>query len=519
MEFRLLGPVEVAAGERVLPLAGTKQRALLAILLLSPNHVVSSDQLIENLWGERSPRSGRTALQVLVSQLRKALGDRGTALGTQPPGYILRLDRDELDVHRFERLVDEADHADPRVAAERLREALSLWRGPALADLAYETFAQPAVRRLEELRLAALERRIDADLALGRHAVLVAELQSLTAEHPLRERPYAQLMLALYRCDRQAEALEVYRSARYALVEQLGIEPSGALRELEQAILRQDPKLELAPAASADRSLLAASLGAADLGPLLALAAPLARTPGRELVVARLIAEPSDLPAESMALQEQREALLGDGIAARAAAFTSSSPGTDAVRMASEIDCELMLIDAPSDLLDNPDLQAILEAPPCDVAALLGPEPRPGPLLVPFVGAEHDWAAIELGAWLAGAWEVPLRLAGPSLEGHDSSRLLASASLAVQKTYRVAAEPLLLAPGSDALVRASQGAALVIAGLSERWQQEGLGMARAALAERATTPVLLVRRGLRPGGLAPRDSLTLFTWSLRPQSA
>ena len=219
MEFRLLGPVEVADGERVLPLAGSKQRALLAILLLNANHVVSSDQLIEDLWGEQSPRSGRTALQVLVSQLRKALGERGAALGTQPPGYILRIDRDALDMRRFERLVDEADHADPPVAAERLREALSLWRGPALADLAYEAFAQPAIQRLEELRLAALERRIEADLALGRHVALVAELQSLTAEHPLRERPYAQLMLALYRCDRQADALGVYRSARQVLVE------------------------------------------------------------------------------------------------------------------------------------------------------------------------------------------------------------------------------------------------------------------------------------------------------------
>ena len=518
MEFRLLGPVEVADGERVLPLAGSKQRALLAILLLSANHVVSSDQLIEDLWGEQSPRSGRTALQVLVSQLRKALGERGAALGTQPPGYILRLDRDELDVRRFERLIDEADQADPPVAAERLREALSLWRGRALADLAYEAFAQPAIQRLEELRLAALERRIEADLALGRHVALVAELQSLTAEHPLRERPYAQLMLALYRCDRQADALGVYRSARQVLVEQLGIEPSGALRELEQAILRQDRELELAPAA-AERSLLAASLGGVDLKPLLALAAPLARTPGRALVVARLIAEPSELPAESAALQVEREALLGDGIVARAAVFTSRRHGIDAVRIAIEIDCELLLIDAPSDLLENPDLQAILESAPCDVGALVGPEPRPGPVLVPFVGAEHDWAAIELGAWLAGAWQAPLRLAGPSLEGRDSSRLLASASLAVQQEFRVAAEPVLLAPDADVLVRASREAALVIVGLSDRWQREGLGTARTALAERATTPVLLVRRGLRPGGLAPRQSLTRFTWSLRPQSA
>ena len=144
---------------------------------------------------------------------------------------------------------------------------------------------------------------------------------------------------------------------------------------------------------------------------------------------------------------------------------------------------------------------------------------QPGPLLVPFVGAEHDWSAIELGAWLAREWQVPLRLAGPALEGRDSSRLLASASLAVQRALGVAAEPLLLAPGVDELVRASRDAALVVLGLSDRWRKEGLGKARGALAHSATSPLLLVRRGLRPGGLAPRESLTRFTWSLRPQSA
>ena len=231
-------------------------------------------------------------------------------------------------------------------------------------------------------------------------------------------------------------------------------------------------------------------------------------------MLARLIDEPVDLAVESAALQARRELLLAVGIAARAAVFTSSSPGGDAVRMAGELDCDLMLIEAPPELLESPVHQAILTAAPCDVAALVGEEPAPGPLLVPFVGAEHDWTAIELGAWLAGAWQVPLRLAGPSVEGRDSSRLLASASLAVQHAHGIAAEPLLLAPGPDELVQASAHASLVIVGLSERWQKEGLGQARAALAQLATTPVLLVRRGLRPGGLAPRASLTRFTWSL-----
>jgi DNA-binding SARP family transcriptional activator len=519
MEFRLLGPVEVADGGRVLTLAGTKQRALLAILLLRANHVVSTDQLLEELWGEQSPRSGRTALQVLVSQLRKALGAGGDALVTQPPGYILRLDRDQLDVHRFESLIVDADRADAAASAARLRDALALWRGPPLADLAYETFAQPAIRRLEELRLVALERRIDADLALGRHAELVAELHTLTAEHPLRERFYAQLMLALYRCGRQADALGVYQTSRRVLVEQLGIEPSAPLRELEQAILQQDPSLELATAASSNRSVLVLGLEEKALGPLLDIAAPLARRPGRELVIARLLDERRDLAAHSEALHRRREELLGSGVSVRAAAFTSSSPGRDTVRMAAELDCDLILLDAPPDLLENPVLGEIMASAPCDVAAFIGRAPTPGPLLVPFVGAEHDWSAIELGAWLATSWRVPLRVVGPSLERRDASRLLASASLAIQHAHGVAAEPLLVAPGPDELMRAARDAALVIVGLPDRWQREGLGAARAALAERADTPALLVRRGLRPSGLAPRESLTRFTWSLAPQSA
>jgi DNA-binding SARP family transcriptional activator len=518
MEFRILGPLEVADGDRLVPLGGAKQRALLAILLLSANEVVSSDRLIDDLWGERSPESGRTALQVRVSQLRRALGRAGAAILTRAPGYMLRIDREQRDLDRFERLVAEADRAEPALSGAKLREALALWRGPPLADLAYESFAQPAIGRLEELRLGALEKRIEADLAIGRHAELVAELEALVAAHPLRERLRAQWMLALYRCGRQADALAVYQGTRRVLVEQLGIEPSPPLRELEQAILRQDPALEPAPAVAVQRSLLAVAVGGAELGPLLTLAVPLVRRPGRELVVARLIDEQSDLAAESAALHARRELLLSAGLAARAAAFTSRSPGVDAVRMAAELDCDLMLIDAPSDLLDSPVLQTILTTAPCDVAALIGGEPMPGPLLVPFVGAEHDWAAIELGAWLAGAWEVPLRLAGPSLEGRDPSRLLASASLAVQQAYGVAAEPL-LAPGPEQLVSASREAALVVVGLSDRWKQEGLGAARGALTQLARTPTLLVRRGLRPGGLAPRESLTRFTWSLKPQSA
>jgi DNA-binding SARP family transcriptional activator len=519
MEFRILGPLEVADGDMLVELGGARQRALLAVLLLHANEVVSSDRLIDEVWGERSPDSGRTALQVRVSQLRKALGPGGALIVTRAPGYAVRLQREQLDLHRFERLVEEADKAEPAIAAGKLREALALWRGPALGDLAYESFAQAAVGRLEELRVAALEKRIEADLALGRHADLVAELDALVAEHPLRERLRAQLILALYRCGRQADALAAYQAAWRTLVEELGLEPSPPLRELEQAILRQDPSLDLARAPVPERSLLVVPLRHAAVAALLAVGAPLARRPAKELVLASLIDDRLDLTAASAALHEQRERLLADGITARAAAFTSGNPGEDAVRMAAELDCDLLLVDAPAELLESPVLQAILAGAPCDVAALVGDEPAPGPLLVPFVGAPHDWTAIELGAWLARAWEVPLRLAGPSVAGRDSSRLLASASLAVQRALGVAAEPLLLAPAPEELVHAAQDAALVVAGLSDRWQKAGLGPARGALTATAKPPTLLVRRGLRPGGLAPPESLTRFTWSLRPGSA
>jgi len=223
-------------------------------LLLNANEVVSSDRLLEALWGEHPPDSGAKALQVRVSQLRKALGPAGSLVLTRAPGYLLALEGEQLDLSRFERLVAEGEEADPPLAAVRLREALALWRGPALADLAFESFAQPAIARLEELRLVTLEKRIDADLALDRHAEVVAELEALAAEHPLRERVRAQLMLALYRCGRQADALAVYQSARRELVEELGIEPSRSLRELEQSILRQDPGLD--PAAPTPHPLV-----------------------------------------------------------------------------------------------------------------------------------------------------------------------------------------------------------------------------------------------------------------------
>jgi DNA-binding SARP family transcriptional activator len=191
MEFRLLGPLEVVEHDEVLVLGGGKQRALLAILLLHANEVVSTDRLLDDLWGQSPPATAAKSIQLYVSRLRKELGEG--RLVTRAPGYALRIEPAELDVAHFERLVGEARAAGPERAAQKLREALGLWRGPPLADLAYEPFAQAQIAELGELRLTALELRIDADLAGGRHAQLVGELEGLVAEHPLRERLWAQL--------------------------------------------------------------------------------------------------------------------------------------------------------------------------------------------------------------------------------------------------------------------------------------------------------------------------------------
>src|SRR5712692_93732 len=215
MDFRILGPLEVESVGQMLPLGSRQPRALLAVLLLDANRVVSRERLVEALWGEEPPERAANALQVYVSQLRKALGP--DVIVTQPPGYLIRVPEGEIDLQRFERLVGEARRLEPGSAAPTLREALSLWRGQPLAELPDVPFIEGERRRLEELRLGALESRIEADLALGEHASLVSELETLVREHPLRERLRGQLMLALYGSGRQAEALEVYRSGRRQL--------------------------------------------------------------------------------------------------------------------------------------------------------------------------------------------------------------------------------------------------------------------------------------------------------------
>jgi DNA-binding SARP family transcriptional activator len=244
VEFRVLGPFEVLVEGRAFKLTRPKQRSLLALLLLHAGEVVSTDRLVEELWAGKPPKAAVGSLQNLVSDLRKALGPE--VVGTRPPGYMLGVNPERVDLHRFQRLVAQAgEGTDAERRSTLLREALALWRGPPLAELVYEPFAYIEIGRLEELRTAAREELIDAELELGRHGQLVAELEALVLEHPLRERLRGQLMLALYRSGRQAEALEAYRAARETLIEELGIELSPELQQLQQAILRHDQELGL----------------------------------------------------------------------------------------------------------------------------------------------------------------------------------------------------------------------------------------------------------------------------------
>jgi len=256
LEFGILGPLEVRAGGAPVAISGRNQRSLLTLLLLRANETVSSERLVNEMWGEEPPKTAGTSLQNAVSQLRKALGP--DVLVTKAPGYRLAIRPDQLDLGRFEHLLREgrATHGPER--ARLLGEALSLWRGPALADSELETFALGEAQRLEELRLVATEEWLDAQLELDRHREVVADVEALLRANPLRERLRAQLMLALYRSGRQADALKTYHEGRRLLVDELGIEPGRALQQLYAQILRQERILEttaaVAPQDTADDS-------------------------------------------------------------------------------------------------------------------------------------------------------------------------------------------------------------------------------------------------------------------------
>jgi DNA-binding SARP family transcriptional activator len=314
VEFRLLGPLEAVAAGEALPLGGPKQRALLALLLIHANEVVSVDTLIEELWGESPPRTAPAYIQNCVSRLRKALGP--ALLETRPPGYVLRVDAETIDARRFERLTQESREAPARDRAAGLREALQLWRGSPLADLAFESFAQTEARRLDELRLAALEDRIEAELELGMHAELVGELEALARENAARERLRRLQMLALYRAGRQVDALAAYQEARLAL-DELGLEPSEELRALERMILVHDPSLGAAVPERAEVPLSEAPVREARR-PVCVVLAELVLDPELDPEAARR--EASRCLAEAEAIVERHggtvEQLLGEEVVA-----------------------------------------------------------------------------------------------------------------------------------------------------------------------------------------------------------
>ena len=555
MEFRILGPLEIRDGRKSVPLRGPKQRALLAVLLLNANRVVPLERLVDELW-HRPPSTANQAVQVYVSKLRRLFAEAGPGaprIETGAGGYVLEIEPATLDLHRFESLVGEGrlalERGNARRAADLLHDALRLWRGPPLDGFVEEPFARPAQARLEELELATREWKNEADLALGRHAELVVDLQRLAAEHPLRERIREQLMLSLYRSGRQAEALQVYHETRTLLVDELGLEPGQALQQLERSILLQDPALDLPagpvapPPSPADpmlvtetRALLVVAVDEQPFDPLLWLARALAGVePLHELIVVRLLglgngenAEDGLLSAAASKLEAVRRGLASAGLPVRAAVFTSAELGEDLSRMTSDQEIDLLLIDGWQLLDEGLDpLAPVLARSPCDVALVLRRAEQPlrldvdHPPVVIFGGSDPDWAALELGAWLARSAGTPLRLVGtaadPARGRRDASRLIATASLVVQKFVGVYAEPTLAAAGSDGVLESARDAGVVLTGVEER-DEPSLGSGHLRVAREAAAPTVFVSRGARPGGLAP-EGLTRFTWSLAKESA
>ena len=504
-KISILGPLEASVAGRGVDLGGPQQRALLAVLAVRVGASVPVDAIVDALWPHDPPATAGKIIQTYVSRLRRELGEG--AIARRGSSYSLQA---AVDVQAFEELA----------SSGRLADALGLWRGPALADLAHFPGLRTEAERLEELRLRVLEERIDLDISADRHRDVVAELHSIVAAHPLRERLRYLLMLALYRSGRQAEALDVYREARRLLVDELGIEPGERLQELEAAILRHEPALDIAERDGHARPgvILVWRYGEAPLGDALAIAEHL--VDGRELIVADLVLRGGDVATATAQLERVRVELVRRGLAARAVCFTSNDPGADAARLARDQDVLLALVPCPASLLDDgivpSEIATALEEAPCDVALVAGRErPLVGTVVVPFGAAEYDWAAVELGAWVAEATGSPLRLVGSESNAHgkDASRTLATASLLLQRHLGIATQPALAEPGPAGMVTAVADAALAVVGMPESCGREGIGAARLSLLRDAAPAVALVRRGERPGGLAPPGAVTRFTWS------
>jgi DNA-binding SARP family transcriptional activator len=309
LQFRILGPLEVSDETGHVALGGPKQRGLLAILVLDAGRVVPTDRLIDLLWGEQAPKTATASLQNAVGRLRRALGPE--VLDTRPPGYVLRVDPEQIDARRFERALVDARRLPVEERRDRLDAALALWRGPALAEFAFDDFAQAEMRRLEELRLVAHGERIDADLELGRHGDVIGQLEGLVRDYPLRETFRRQLMLALYRAGRQAEALEVYQDARARFIDELGIEPGPELRRLQAQILRHEAGLSASesPAPSDEEGEIVKALLAGRVVPVIGLdgAGDLAEH------LARAFSVPDDRPIDLARVSQYVATMQGSG--------------------------------------------------------------------------------------------------------------------------------------------------------------------------------------------------------------
>lgn len=495
-EFGVLGPVEVVTREGLLPLAGPKQRATLAMLLLEANRVVPAERLAEQLYDGEPPATAMTQVQRQISELRKMLAGHAT-IETRPPGYAIMLEPGQLDLDRFQRRLADAEEAcasgAPGEAARCLDQALALWRGPALADLSSEPFAQLPARRLEELRLLALERKLEASLAAGQAGSVAIEAQQLVATHPTRERFTAHLMVALFRTGRQIDALAAYRELREALVAGYGVEPGPALRELESRILRQDPALGAQPVQEAYAgSVLIAVWAETEVDSVLAVGQSLAQALRYEVLVATVAREGAGLPEPVNDLPAP----------ARTAAFTTADAALDVARLAQEQESDVLVV--PARGLEG--LAARSTATVVSVSERAFDRTAGVDVVVPFAGTDDDWAALEVAAALACATGAKLRLVGPGSSGgrRDASRLLASASLAVQRILGVHVEAVLAPPGGAALSKAVTGATWVVVGARRygRWQPQ--------LGEQ----LIVVHRGVRPGLLAPPETRTRYTWSI-----
>ena len=355
LRFRLLGQVEAWSAAGRIELGGPKQRALLASLLVRADRVVSVEQLVDDLWPEHPPARAAATVQVFVSNLRRALepgrtrGTPATVLVTAARGYRLAVDPQAVDAHAFARLAERGRlalaAADPEDAAEILRRAAELWRGPALADVPDVPFVRAEAARLEELRLAATEDRVDAELALGRHDALVPDLERLVARHPVRERCRAQLMVALYRCGRQADALATYRTGRAVLREELGLDPGPRLRGLERAVLRQDPELDWTPPVPVTRPDPPVGTPGAPVGAVGARA----DEPGRVLVV------------DDSGLNRR---LLAAALTEQGHEVHTAENGTRALELLRAADFDVVLLDLLMPVLDGYGTLAAVKADP-----------------------------------------------------------------------------------------------------------------------------------------------------------